>query len=352
MAPASFGVLLVNLGTPDAPTPADVRRYLREFLSDPRVLDIPAPLRWLLLNLIILPLRPRRSAAAYRAVWRPEGSPLLHHGRLLLEALRAALPELPIELAMRYGRPSLADGLAALRARGCDRVLAVPLYPQYAASSTGSTVEALYRLGGAPWNTPFLAVAPPFYDHPAFIDAFAAVGAPVLADMQPDHVLFSYHGLPERHVTKSDPTGAHCLRAQGCCDRIGDANRMCYRAHCVATTRALQARLGLDPERCTLSFQSRLGRTPWLTPFTDQVIPELARRGVRRLAVFCPAFVADCLETLEEIGMRAAESFVQAGGAELRLVPSLNAHPAWVAGLAGMIRDLAPAPQDSPSRSA
>lgn len=359
---STLGVLLVNLGTPDAPHAAEVRRYLREFLSDPRVLDIPALGRWLLLNLVILPFRPRRSAAAYRAVWRPEGSPLLHHSRRLLAGLREALPELPIELAMRYGKPSLRDGLAALRARGCERVITVPLYPQYAASSTGSTVEALYRLAAEPWNTPFLTVAPPFYDHPGFLGAFAEVGAPVLQDFRPDHVLFSYHGLPERHVTKSDPTGAHCLRDATCCERIVDANRMCYRAHCVATTRGLQARLGLDPAKSSISFQSRLGRTPWLTPFTDLVIPELARKGVRRLAVFCPAFVADCLETLEEIGMRAAESFKHAGGEELRLVPSLNDHPAWIAGLAAIIREAAPHPralpiappdlQASPSRSA
>src|SRR5690606_24784147 len=177
-----LGVLLVNLGTPAAPRVPEVRRYLREFLSDPRVLDISAVGRWLLLNLIILPFRPARSAAAYRTIWGPHGSPLLHHSQRLADALRQAMPECDIELAMRYGEPALAGGLEALRQRGCDQIVAVPLYPQYAASSTGSTVEALYRAASGAWNTPFLTVVPPFYDHPAFIDALARVGAPVLED--------------------------------------------------------------------------------------------------------------------------------------------------------------------------
>ncbi len=339
---SKLGVLLINLGTPDAPRAPEVRRYLREFLSDPRVLDISPLGRWLLLNLVILPFRPARSAAAYRAIWRAEGSPLLHHSRRLTDALRAVLPDCEVELAMRYGRPGLKTGLMALRERGCDRIVAVPLYPQYAASSTGSTVEALYRAAGEPWNTPYLSIVPPFYDHPAFIDAFAQVGAPVLQDFRPDHVLFSFHGLPERHVRKSDPTGLHCLKAPACCEVIGKANHACYRAHCMATAAALRDRLGLAREHTTVSFQSRLGRTVWVRPYTDEVIPELARRGVKRLAVFCPAFVADCLETLEEIGMRAAEQFKEHGGEALQLVPSLNDHPAWVQALRVLIRESAP----------
>jgi ferrochelatase len=343
-----LGVLLINVGTPDAPRAAEVRRYLREFLSDPRILDISAVGRWLLLNLIILPFRPRRSALAYRSVWLPEGSPLMHYSRRLVEALRAAMPEADIELGMRYGEPSLERGLDALRARGCDRIVAVPLYPQYAASTTGSSVEALYRAAGEPWNTPFLTVVPPFYDHPDFIDAVARVGAPVLEDFRPDHVMFSFHGVPERHVRKSDPSGMHCLVQPGCCDAIGPTNRNCYRAHCVATAGALRDRLGLKLEDTTISFQSRLGRTPWIKPFTDDEIVALARRGVRRLAVFCPAFVADCLETLEEIGIRAAESFTAAGGEALRLVPCLNDHPVWVRALATIIRESTPHPRALP----
>ena len=337
-----IGVLLVNLGTPDAPRAPEVRRYLREFLSDPRVLDISPLGRWLLLNLIILPLRPARSAEAYQKIWTAEGSPLLTHSRDLCERVRAAVPDLAVELAMRYGKPSIRAALTALRDRGCERIVVFPLYPQYAASSTGSTLEAVYREAAALWNTPYLSVVPPFYVDPGFIAAFAEVAAPVLAELRPDHVLYSFHGLPERHMHKSDVSGAHCLRSAGCCDAIVAANRHCYRAQCHATARALGAQLGLAPEETTISFQSRLGRAVWIRPYTDVVLPELARRGVKRVAVFCPAFVADCLETLEEIGMRAEADFRAAGGEALRLIPSLNAHPAWVSAAVDLIREAAP----------
>ncbi len=340
--PSPIGVLLVNLGTPDAPQAPEVRRYLREFLSDPRVLDISPVGRWMLLNLVILPLRPARSAEAYRKVWRADGSPLLVYSKALAEQVRDALPDMQVELAMRYGNPSIAAGLTALRDRGCDRIIVFPLYPQYAASSTGSTVEAVYRAAAGLWNTPYLTIVPPFYDDPGFIDAFAEVGAPVLAELQPDHVLYSFHGLPERHMHKSDMSGTHCLRSAECCAEIVAANRHCYRAQCYSTARALTARLGLAPEMTTVSFQSRLGRAVWIRPYTDIVLPELARRGVRRVAVFCPAFVADCLETLEEIGIRAEEDFKKAGGESLRLVPSLNAHPSWVRAAADLVREAAP----------
>ena len=340
--PSPIGVLLVNLGTPDAPHAPEVRRYLRQFLSDPRVLDISPVGRWMLLNLVILPLRPARSAEAYRKIWRADGSPLLVYSRALAEQVRAALPDMQVELAMRYGNPSITAGLTALRDRGCDRIVVFPLYPQYAASSTGSTVEAVYRAAAGLWNTPYLTIVPPFYDDPGFIDAFAEVGAPVLAELQPDHVLYSFHGLPERHMHKSDMSGTHCLRSAECCAEIVAANRHCYRAQCFSTARALSARLGLAPETTTVSFQSRLGRAVWIRPYTDIVLPELARRGVRRVAVFCPAFVADCLETLEEIGIRAEEDFKKAGGESLRLIPSLNAHPAWVRAAADLVREAAP----------
>jgi ferrochelatase len=351
MAEAPHGVLLANLGTPDAPQTGAVRRFLREFLSDPRVLDIGPVARAALLHGVILPVRPARSAAAYRKVWMPEGSPLLVHGRVLTERLRDALgPEWAVELGMRYGRPSLAQALARLRQRGVSELTLVPLYPQYASSSTGSTLELVYRLVGEAWNVEPVRVLPPFYAHPAFLDAFTAVGRPVLAEARAEHVLFSFHGLPERQVRKSDPTGAHCLASPTCCDAQVPANRWCYRAQCFFTARALAQRLGLEGGRWTVTFQSRLGRTPWVKPYTDLVIPKLARDGVKRLVVFCPAFVADCLETLEEIGIRAREQFISHGGQALTLVPSLNAHPAWVRGLVQMIR--ASGGDDSPSDAA
>jgi ferrochelatase len=337
---APTGVLLVNLGTPDAPEPAAVRRYLREFLSDPRVLDISPVGRWALLELVILPLRPAKSAAAYRKIWSEDGSPLLVHSRALAREVAEKLPDgHRVELAMRYGSPSIDSALDKLVAAGCERLVLVPLYPQYASSSTGSSVEAVYRSAGRRWNTPFLTVVPPFYDDARFVEALAAVGRPVLDELEPDMVLMSYHGLPERHMVKSDPTGGHCLKSETCCDVVDDRNRSCYRAQCYATSRALARALDLSSDRYTVSFQSRLGRTPWIRPFTDEVLVELAKKGVQRLAVFCPAFVADCLETLEEIGIRAQEDFQRAGGKELRLVPGLNAHPAWVEAVVGLVRD-------------
>ncbi|MBI3848070.1 MAG: ferrochelatase [Planctomycetes bacterium] len=333
------GVLLVNLGTPDAPETREVRRYLREFLSDPRVLDMSALGRWLLLNLVILPRRPKVSAEAYRKIWTDDGSPLLVQGRALARFVQTALgPDVPVVLAMRYGNPSIAAGLDDLRGRGVDRVCVFPLYPHYSSASTGSTLELVYRLAGERWNTPFLDVVPPFFDHPGMIAAFAAIGRKVIDDLRPDHVLFSFHGLPERQIRKSDESGAHCLASAGCCDRIVDANRNCYRAQCFATARGIAGGLELEATRWSVSFQSRLGRTPWIQPFTDVVIPELAAKGVRRVAVFSPAFVADCLETLEEIGIRAREQFHTAGGEDLRLVPSLNTHALWVKTVIDLIR--------------
>jgi ferrochelatase len=324
------GLLLCNLGTPDQPTPASVRRYLRQFLSDPRVLDIHPVGRWLLLNLIILPRRPRKSAAAYRKVWSERGSPLLWHGEDLVAAVRERLgPDWVVELGMRYQKPSIASALDRLRNAGADRVVVFPLYPQYAASSTGSTVAEVFRVAARPWAPPTLTFVDAFYDEPGFIDAFAAVGGPILEAEKPDHVLMSFHGLPERHMRKTDTTGRHCLVQSDCCDSIGLANRACYRAQCFATARALASRLALGEGSWSVSFQSRLGRTPWIHPYTDVVIPKLAAEGKKRLVVFSPAFVADCLETIEEIGMRAKEQFVAAGGESLTLVPSLNAAPVW-----------------------
>jgi ferrochelatase len=336
------GVLLVNLGTPDAPHPSEVRRYLRDFLSDPRVIDINPVLRWLLLRLIILPLRPRRSAEAYAKIWGEGGSPLLVYGHALRDAVAERMAEIPVALAMRYGNPSIGVALDQLHAQGCDQLVVVPLFPQYASSSTGSAVEAVYREAGRRWNTPLLRVVPPFYDDLRFIEAFAQVAQPVLEELRPDHVLMSFHGVPERHVRKSDPSGRHCLQGGECCKKIVADNRNCYRAQCFATAQALAGRLGLPEDGFSVAFQSRLGRDPWIRPYTDERLVELAKSGTRRLAVMCPAFVADCLETLEEIGMRAEESFREAGGEALRLVPSLNAHPAWIDAVAGLVHDALP----------
>lgn len=340
MTSAKRGVLLVNLGSPDAPTPRAVRRYLREFLGDPRVLDIPAVPRWLLLEGAILPFRPRRSAEAYDKIWTGEGSPLLVHGRALRDALRKELgDDWVVELAMRYGVPSIDAALDRLAAADAERITVVPLFPQYASASTGSALDAVYAAAAERHNVPPLTVLPSFYEEPGFIRAVAAVARELPEDRWPDHLLISFHGLPERQVRKSDTSGEHCFASEGCCDAIGPANRFCYRAQCAATARGVAKALGLGPEHWTMSFQSRLGRTPWIKPYTDEVLPELYERGVRRLAVVCPSFVADCLETLEEIGLRAHEQWTELGGEDLVLVPCVNAHPTWVESLAAWIRN-------------
>jgi protoporphyrin/coproporphyrin ferrochelatase len=333
------GLLLINLGTPDAPERGAVRRYLSEFLSDPRVIDIPALGRWLLVNLFILPTRPAKSAAAYRKVWTEQGSPLLVHSRALEAAVAQALAdEYDVVLGMRYGRPSLEEALDSLARRGVTELTVFPLYPQYAASATGSSVARIFELLEANWNLPAVKFIPPFFDDAGFLDAFAEVARPVLREARPEHLLFSFHGLPERQVRKSDPSGSHCFSAESCCDAVGPQNAFCYRAQCFHTARELARRLEVSAETYSMGFQSRLGRTPWIRPYSDVLIPELARQGVKRLAVMCPAFVADCLETVEEVALRSRELFLSAGGESLTLVPSLNAHPAWVRAIVQLVR--------------
>lgn len=323
------GLLLVNLGTPDAPRPPEVRRYLREFLSDPRVLDMPALLRFLLLELVILPRRPRASAAAYQKVWGPGGSPLLVHGRALAAQVQARLGEaVQVELAMRYGQPSIAAALDRFAASGVSRLVVFPLYPQYSSAATGSSLAEVQRLAAERWNTPYLQVIPPFYDHPAYVAARAEVARPFL-DPMPERVFFSFHGLPERQIRKSDPSGHHCLGRADCCAEIGSENRYCYRAQCHAAARLLAERLGVPEERRIVCFQSRLGRAPWLSPRTEEVLAAEASRGVRR-AVIIPSFVADCLETLEELGIRGVETWRRNGGETLQVVPAANASKSFV----------------------
>ena len=338
---ARHGLLLINLGTPDGPRTHEVRRYLREFLSDPRVLDTHPLKRALVLNLFILPFRPRKSAAAYRQVWTENGSPLLLHSRELVRCLQERLgPAVQVELGMRYQSPSIASALARFKAAGVDHQVVLPLFPQYSSAAWGSAVEKLFTEASRLWNVPSIQIVPPFYDHPGFLDAIAAVAREATADLNPDHYLLSFHGLPERHIIKSDESGgSHCLRSQDCCEQIVEANRNCYRAQCFATARGIAERLEIDRQHYSVAFQSRLGRYPWIRPYTDEVIADLAEQGTRRLAVLSPAFVADCLETLEEIGIRARQDFEARGGEELRLVPSLNSTEPWVDAVVRIVRE-------------
>ena len=333
------GILLINLGTPDSPSKQDVRIYLRQLLSCKRVIDINPVARWLLLNLLILPFRPSKSAKAYKKIWMDEGSPLLVFSEKLKTALLEEFAEkdIPIELGMQCRKPSLKTAIGKLRGQNCDQIIVLPLYPQYASSSYGAAIEDLYKVVLNDWNIPYLRIIPPFFSDSRFIDAWAKIGLPYI-EKKHDHVLFSFHGLPLRHLKKSDYTGKWCQNDYSCCKQLIDENRNCYSAQCYQTAKLLAKSLKIEEENWSVSFQSRLGRDEWIKPYTDPYLKELAEKGMKRVVVFCPSFVADCLETIEEIGISAAEHFKEYGGEELILVPSLNNHPEWVRALTSIIR--------------
>jgi ferrochelatase len=328
------GILLINLGSPDSTSVRDVRRYLGEFLMDPKVIDVAWPLRTLIVRGFILPFRPRKSAEAYEQIWTPAGSPLVVTGRRVREKLET-LTRLPVELAMRYRLPTPADALLGLQKRGVTEAALVPLFPHFAMSSFETAVEHVQEWQKKVTPGLRLKVAAPYFEDPSYIQALAASTAAHLVEPY-DHLLFSFHGVPERHLRKSDPTGKHCLASADCCRGQHPAHATCYRAQCLRTADAVAARC--QPRSWSVAFQSRLGRDPWLTPFTDQEIVRLAKSGVKRLLVICPAFVADCLETLEEIGMRGRELFLEAGGTSFGLIPCLNERPDWIEALAGIAR--------------
>ncbi len=303
---------------------------------DPYVLDTPWIVRVLAVYGGILPKRSHESAHAYQQVWTPDGSPLITISKALKEAVQAQVDH-PVVLAMRYGNPSILDTLKGLLDQNPDleSLHLIPLYPHYAMSSTQTAVEAVRKAIRALAPHLTLTLQPPFYDDPGYIRALAASMTPYL-EKPFDHLLFSYHGLPERHLKKSDPTGTHCLCSAQCCTTPSPAHATCYRAQVYATTRAVQSALQLPNEKISVSFQSRLGRDPWIQPYTDQVIPELAQQGVKRLLVACPAFVSDCLETLEEIQQRGHDLFLKAGGESFEMIPCLNTHPEWVKTVVGI----------------
>jgi len=327
----SQAVLLVNLGSPDSTRVADVRRYLREFLTDKRVIDQPF-VRRVIVPQIILRTRPAKSAEAYASIWTDAGSPLIVTSRRQAEAL-GRLISVPVYLAMRYGNPSIAAVIGELLADGVDSLYVIPLYPQYAMSSYETVVvevtETLNRL------RPQLDVGflQPFYADPEYLDILADSIRPQLpADTE--KLLFSFHGIPERHLRLADPSRAHCLCVHDCCARANPAHATCYRHQCLVTARGVVERLGLPPERWFVSYQSRLGSDPWLTPYTDATLGQWGKEGIKKVRVACPAFVTDCLETLEEIAVEGRHTFLEAGGADYATIPCLNEDPRWIAYLA------------------
>ena len=332
-------LLLVNLGSPASSEVAEVRKYLDQFLMDPYVVDLPWPLRRLLVSLILLK-RPKASAHAYEQVWSAQGSPLLVHSRALCEAIRPLWPDGPVELAMRYGQPSIESALRRLHEQGIGEVLLAPLYPQFAQSTTTTVLEEARALIARHRWPMQLKSLPAFYAEPVYLEALVRSAAPYLAQGF-DHLLLSFHGLPERHLHRSDPTGGHCLASADCCQKAqGAVLDRCYRAQCMHTAQGFAGKAGLTPAQWSVSFQSRMGRAKWIEPYTEQRLDELAAAGVKRLLVICPAFVADCLETLEEIGQRGREQFIAAGGEDLVLIPCLNAQPHWALALAQLLRQV------------
>lgn len=327
---ATKAVLLANLGSPDSYQVKDVRTYLSEFLMDERVIDIPYFARLLLVRGIIVPFRSPKSAAKYKTIWTDNGSPLIHISRQVQQKLKQAI-QLPVELCMRYANPTPAFALDKLAKENPDlkEVVLVPLYPHYAMSSYETAVEHVkqtYQKGNYPFA---LKVVPPFYNHPQYIDALVNSIRPYL-NKEFDHLLFSYHGIPKRHVLKTDCTKEHCFSSENCCSIASKAHEVCYRHQVIETTNLVAAKLGLAKEKFSFSFQSRLGTDAWLQPYSAEQFKNFPKKGIKKLIVVCPAFVSDCLETLEEIQEEGREDFLHAGGEAYSVIPCLNDRDDWI----------------------
>ena len=327
---------MVNLGSKDIPTPKDVKPYLDEFLMDPRVIDVPKWLRNIIVRGIILQTRPKKSAAAYQKIWWEEGSPLIVISERFSEKVSKEV-EIPVALGMRYGSMTIKKALQELNDKGCDEVLLVPLYPQYAMSSYETVVVKVMEEQQKYFPSMHLTTLPAFYKNDEYIKVLSESITEELKGFEYDHILFSYHGIPERHIRKSDPTKFHCKIDNTCCNTNSVAHHSCYRHQCFSTTEKVTNYLGLDDNKHSISFQSRLPNDPWLKPFTDFEFERLAKEGKKRLAVVTPAFVADCLETLEEIAMEGKEQFEEAGGVSYKHIPCLNDSDAWVQLMANWI---------------
>jgi len=323
------GVLLVNLGSPDSPQPADVKTYLGEFLMDERVIDLPSLARTLLVKGIILNTRPKKSAKAYQKIWWEEGSPLIVLSKRLRDKVQKKV-SVPIALGMRYGNPSIQAGLEELHQKGVTDVFLIPLYPQFAMATTETILVLAQALVEKHYPQMQLTTLPAFYHHADYIRVLANSIQEYLKDKDFEHLLFSYHGVPKRHIRKSDITKSHCKMDGRCCHTPSEAHQFCYSHQCYATTKKVAEYLELKAGTYSTSFQSRLGLDPWLQPYTDKTIASFAKKGVKKMAVVTPAFVSDCLETLEEIGMEAVEDFEDNGGEHLHVVPCINDRDDWV----------------------
>ncbi|MCE5294413.1 MAG: ferrochelatase [Chlamydiales bacterium] len=326
-----IGILLLNTGTPRSCAPSDVKRYLKDFLMDGRVLDMPFWIREMLVKWLIVPFRYKNSARAYAKIWTRDGSPLLVHSQNLQQQLEEA-SDVKVALGLSYANPSIHEALQSLK--GCTNLIVVPLFPQYASATSGSVIQETMRCLSSWQVIPELTILGPFANHPRFIDAWVARAQEIDFEAY-DHVLFSFHGLPLSHVKKADRTG--CCLKKNCCKSLHEENACCYPAQCVYTATAMATRLGI--ENYTICYQSRLGVDKWLAPYTIDVIKERRKQGDKRLLVFAPSFVADCLETIYELGMEYREDFLMMGGETLDLVPSLNTHPEWVSSLKDIIHE-------------
>ncbi len=334
------GIILMNLGSPDSTQVKDVKRYLNQFLMDKRVIDYPFLFRKLLVEGIIVPARAAKSAEAYRTIWTKEGSPLIVWTRKLNKALESKLT-LPVEIAMRYGKPEMKAAYDALlnKSPELEEIIAIPMYPHYAMSSYETAVEharSVHRDNAYIFELKFIR---PFYNDEQYIHALSDRMKEFVKENY-DHLLFSFHGIPERHLTKRDPTGRHCLQSQDCCTTSSVAHARCYRHQCLVTMELAAAALDLPKTKYSYSFQSRLGSEQWLRPYTDHRLLEMPGEGIKKLLVICPAFVSDCLETLEEIEIRGKESFIEAGGESFRMIPCLNDSELWVQAIVSWIDDI------------
>ena len=332
------GVLLVNLGSPESPTAKDVKPYLDEFLMDKYVIDVPFLLRALLVRGIILRKRPEKSAAAYAKIWTKEGSPLIVISKKMHEKVQQ-LVDIPVALAMRYGTMTIQKGLQELKDKGVTEVMLLPLYPQHAMASTVTILELAEDLRKKHFPEMKFTIVPAFYNKPDYIKALANSMKKYLDTFEYDHLLFSYHGIPERHIRKTDITKSHCKIDGSCCNKPSPAHEFCYRHQCYETTRQVVELLSIPKEKYSQTFQSRLAGDKWLTPYTDVEVNKMPEKGIKKLAVVTPAFVADCLETLEEIAMEASHQFKENGGEEFLAIPCMNDGDEWCETVANWIKD-------------